>query len=207
MAKALEGAHGGISGKLGPLIYYKRFGTACVRSRPVHYKDQPSPARLAQRQKMVLVNQFTRPFKDLISITLAHVSAVRTAYNTATSLNLLHALEGDTAENMRLTLSKTVLSAGPLPLPVNAAVGREGDHCLFTWDDSPGNASDTVLLIALNPEQNQCDFWFSGGRRAQQTIHWKPNLTPDTWHFWMAFRSRNEKLLSNSLYVGEVPWD
>ncbi len=201
MAKAERNFLGDFSGRLGPLVYYKWKGKPCVRTLPQNYTDTLTPERLAQRRRMILVNAFTQPFTSLVRITLEHLSKTCTAYNMATSLNMKHALQGTSADEMYLDLNKTLLTYGDLVLPEKAGVEKRDAGYVFNWDTSPGENTDTVLLVALHKEKHLCDFWFSGASRSQGAVSWQPRFNDGDCHFWMAFRSQNEKQWSNSLYL------
>ncbi len=69
MARTTNNLLKGMSGKIGDLIIYEMEGKTYARSKPSGYKDAKSPLQLNQRQKLIFVNDFLRPFKDILKKT------------------------------------------------------------------------------------------------------------------------------------------
>ena len=64
MARLKNSLLKGMSGSIGELILYEMGGETYARSKPANYKDRKSPTQLNQREKLILINDFLRPFKD-----------------------------------------------------------------------------------------------------------------------------------------------
>lgn len=204
MAKVENGALGSYRGKLGPLIFYKIFEKDCVRTKPAHNTNPKSPAQIRQQQKMRLVNDFTIPLKELLGITLAPITAGRSAYHTATSFNLKEAISFNEANEVCFDFSKAVISIGPIHIPDKVEAQRKDRICHITWNNHAGNPTDTALVVAYQAESKKADFWFTGTQRKQQYLSWQPLLLDAPMHVWMVFRSRDEKRYSNTVYLGEL---
>ncbi|TAJ13727.1 hypothetical protein DMA11_07655 [Marinilabiliaceae bacterium JC017] len=192
------------SGKLDLLVVYQMFGNTYVRTRPGKYRDRKSPAQLAQRQKMQLVTTFLRPFKELLRITFASEAQGRTAYHAAKSYNLKHGLCGE-YPHQAIDSDKALLSYGPLNLPQEIKVTRQSGGLLFEWEKNLGDsaASDTLLVMAFNPLTLQMDYRFTGIHRNTGNCLWNTPLSQsgDELEVWLAFRNREETLMSDSRHV------
>ncbi len=196
-------------GRLGNLVFYKVGDKNYVRTRAEHFRDQKSPAQLAQRQRMQVVNKFLSAFRDLLRITFAVESDGMTARAAALSCNLRNALAG-AYPDIHIDNSKALLSRGPLPLPARAWVENHPEGLLVRWEngeEATGEAArDNLLVMALSEETGQSDYKFTGVNRSAGECIWKPafklteNALPGVW---IAFRNRQETLMSDSMYVGE----
>jgi hypothetical protein len=195
-------------GKLGNLIFYKVGDQHYVRTRAEHFHDRKSPAQLAQRQRMQVMNRFLGHFRDLFRITFAGEAGGPGAMQAAQSYNMRNALAGEYPD-ISVDKSKVLLSQGPLPVPVNVTATQQPEGVLIEWENSADAAShhpyDTLVVIVFSPETDTSDYLFTGARRSAGSYLWKPALPksngtlPD---LWIAFRNRQETLMSNSFFVG-----
>ncbi len=194
-------------GKLGNLVFYKMNGKGIVRSKPEHYSDRKSPAQLAQRQRLQVVNAFLSPFRDLIRITFASEAESRTARAAATSFNMRNALAGEYPDKY-VDKSKALLSRGPLPLPLNVSMEAQPDGLHIRWENGQEatgiSARDNLVLIALSELDRQSDYKFTEAQRSEGKYVWKTTLKPSDGALpavWIAFRNRQETQMSDSLFV------
>ncbi len=196
-------------GRLGNLVLYKVGEKNFVRTRAERFRDRKSPAQLAQRQRVQMVSKFLGAFRDLIPITFAGEAEGHSARAAALSWNLRYAPTG-AYPNIHIDRSRALLSRGPLPLPVRAWVENHVDGLLIRWENGPEaestSARDTLLVMALADETGYGDFKFTGINRSAGECLWKPalNLSDGTQpSVWIAFRNRQETLMSDSMFVGE----
>jgi len=195
-----------LSGSIANLVFYQVDGETYVRTRPVTYKDRQSPAQLAQRQRIQVVNRFLTPFKKVLRQTFMLADRERQAYSNATSYNMKHGLTGS-YPHLNIDKTKARLSMGPLGLPATATIKQVGDGFLMEWDPAPTNAhcaaDDTFLFFATHPYYPQAYYHFTGVRRSEGHFLWNRNLfeghaKPDVW---IAFRNAAETLVSDSWYL------
>ena len=194
-------------GRLGNLVLYKMKGRNIVRTKPEHYSDRKSPAQLAQRQRMQAINNFLKPFSKLLTTTFDPESERLTARQAAQSYNMRNALAGEYPD-IYVDKSRALLSRGPLPVPVRAWMGTDPEGLLLQWENgeeaSGNNASDTLLVMAVFPDQSNCIYQFSETRRSASRYLWKiqvpekENALPDVW---IAFSDGLRTRISNSTYV------
>lgn len=204
MAQLKQGINGPASGKIGPTVHYVMYGKHFVRSLPDIRNYKQTPNRQKQQQRMALVQAFLQPFKELIRLSFATIAVGNAPYHVAKSYNLRHAIKGDTYPEQTIDFNNTYLSAGPIELPDNYTVQRSDDGLLFNWIGKNGRSNDTLLLIVYYPEWNSVNYQFTGVKRSKESFLWDVDLAADDMHVWMAFRSRDETQMSNSMYLGKV---
>jgi len=195
-------------GKLGNLVFYKVGDKTYVRTRAGQFHDRKSPAQMAQRQRMQVMNRFLGSFRELFRITFAGEAGGRMAMQSAQSYNMRNALAGEYPD-IYIDKSRVLLSRGPLPVPVSATVTAQPEGLFIEWENSPDAASqhpyDTLLVMAFSPETDSSDYRFTEARRSEGSYLWKTALPitdgtlPDVW---IAFRNRQETLMSDSFYMG-----
>ena len=204
MAQIKNGINGIVSGKAGNVVFYTMYGKNIVRSKPSPSvkSRKPSLKQNTQRQKMTLIQQLLQPFKDLIKITFAPVTLNNAAYHVAKSYNMRQAIKGDHFPNMAIDWQKTLISAGNLELPEKAEKTQSENGLGFTWSVNTGRYSDSLLVVALSKKDKQLVYRFTGISRSQGHFKWDIDLEQKEWHVWIAFRSKDETNMSNSLYLG-----
>ncbi len=191
-------------GKLGNLVVYKMNGQSIIRTKPEHYSDRKSPAQLAQRQRMKVVNEFLSPFLELIRLTFPPQKVGRTARSEAQSYIMRNTLAGE-YPNIYVDKSRALLSRGPLPVPVHASVTSGPDGLLIEWENGAEAAGsrtgDTLVVMVLQAETGQATYRFTDTRRSEGRYMWTPALPQGTTDVWLAFRNREQTEMSNSMYV------
>src|SRR5690554_4677005 len=183
-------------GRLGNLVFYKMNGQGIVRTKPAQYKDRKSPAQLAQRQRLQVVNRFLKPFSALLKITFPPETTGRTARTEAFSYIMRNALTGD-YPIICIDKSKVLLCRGPLPLPERVTVTAQSDGLLIEWENGSkvtgSRAGDTLILMAYSEVSGMADFRFTDTCRTAETYLWKPALPEADLDVWIAFRNRADR--------------
>ena len=194
-------------GKLGNLVLYKVNGQGRVRTRAEHFNDRRSPAQLAQRQRMQAVNSFLKPFRDLIRITYAAEAGGSSAVHAARAYHMRHALTGEYPD-ISVDKGRALLSRGPLPVSLNAKVSVQEEGLLIEWENCPEDerehAHDTLVVVALFTEKGRAGYHFTDTRRTCGSYVLKPARMQGNADVWISFRKRDQTLMSNSMYLGNL---
>lgn len=199
----IENLLDGGSGKIANLVFYKMYGKSYVRSLPAHYRDAKSEKQLSQRQKMTLVLNFLRPFKNLLRISFKEEATKHSAFQAAQSYNLKNGITGQFPEQL-INFTRALLSKGVVKLPETIKCQLQDDGLLFQWSNERiGHASDTAVVMACKQDFTSAIYKLSAIERKEQTFLWKTGMgTEDSMHVWIAFRDYREKGMSNSYYLG-----
>lgn len=117
MAIAINGINGGISGKVGNVVFYQRNGVGYVRTRAVRRKKEKASKALAfTRNKFKMMQQYIIRMLPVVRIGFQFGPGKGSAYNRALSYNLKNAVK---QENESLAIDWPNLSLSQdLPNPV-----------------------------------------------------------------------------------------
>jgi hypothetical protein len=194
-------------GRLGNLVFFQRHGKSYVRTRPARYKDRKSPAQLAQRQRLQVMNNFLKPFRNAIRVTFAAEAMGRSALQAAQSYNMRHAVAGE-YPGIHIDKPKVLLSRGALPMPVDVRVELRSGELLISWEngeEAKGSAAtDTLVVLAYLESAARADYRFTEARRYDGQYMWRTSLPlheDDLPDVWIAFRNESMTGMSDSLYV------
>lgn len=209
MARSTNGIPGMFEGRIGPVTGYQRNGINVIRIASRKKDNVRTPARLAQREKMRLCNEFTQAFTGtaFFKRTFPPYGHTGTGLHRATSALMNLAIEG-TYPDLSLHYPAILVSKGVLPPPVNAVAARNPDRDIqFEWSDNSStgtaDATDQCLMVAYCPEMRQVLFSIGDAVRTQGSatlaVH---NRLPGPVHTWIGFLDRDEKHASDSRYCG-----
>lgn len=195
-----DSAQGGV----GNLVFYTMHGKKYARSRPAQYTDRKSAGQLAQRQRLQVVTDFLRLFREPLRISFASEATGRSALQAAQSHNMRHALTGEYPD-ISISPGRAMLSRGPLPLPLSATVSAHADGLFISWENGPQDTlTDNLLVMAWFEGDAWSDYRFTDTARSKGEYIWKmahpvkPGALP---HVWIAFRSVDMGSMSNSMYI------
>ena len=201
-----QGILGGFNGKVGTVVGSSWKGEAYMRGLAQHVKNPKTEKQLEQRHKMDIAQQFMKQVLQFINIGLKNVAKKQSPFNYAVRQMVNNAI-GD-APDYTIDYSKIVLSHGILTPPsVQIMYVNETDLDIL-WGDQNGhgNAKDDDVSITLfyNVEKQEVFFDLNGFIRSVGTSHVR---LPDDWvgdhiHAWFAMRSADNKLITNSEYLG-----
>jgi len=211
MGKITNGIVGKITGQVGNVTTYLRNGENIVRIARTRHDGKATPARLAQREKIKVCNDFTRAFSGtgFFNKTFPAYRTGSTGYNRATSAIMNLAIVG-TYPDTAIDYPQVLISQGPLPPAKNptTAVSTDGT-ILFSWEDNSGTGTakpgDKVVLVVYFPATKSALFSIGAAvRKDGQAILEAPNIQGETAETWIGFLSADEKDAANSVYSGGI---
>jgi len=210
MAKLLQGLFGPISGKAGNMVFFTRNGKCYVRSLPRPANKPATAKQVEQRSKFGMAVRFASPFKSMVRETLRSRKPELTGMNILIKDILHHSLAGEYPDQ-RIDYSKVRLCRGYIPGVYHPEIRLAATGKLkLDWPADPGmNAlsSDQLIVAVYRESLNQC--WYdlrTGVSRCQGTctVSIPRSFSSRETHVWIAFRSAERALYSDSQYLGTL---
>lgn len=205
MATYRQGINGPFFGKVGRVIGSINRGKIYIRGVGDIRVDNPTPAQLASRARLVLIQVFLMSLKSVIELGFPQTRIQLTAMNQALSINLKQAVESINGEPIIL-YDKITLSKGSLAPAYKAFISAPGEAQLkFSWDIYPmSNPSDAVTVVAYCPGIEKYCKLLKIASRADQELVWDlPSaFVNHEMYGWIIFSNGNT--ISNSMYLGKT---
>lgn len=205
MAKMKDGIFGKLSGKIGKYIYVDGQTGPYIRSYPKKNNPQ-TPAQQNARQNFHSVDRTLKVFMPFVMQGFKTAKA-NTISGKAKSVNLTSALSGEYPHKY-LDYRLMTVAQGLLMPAKNAASSFDANgNLVISWSDNSGEgnarATDRAMLLVYNPELRHSEYILKGATRdtGQDTLAIPPALQDKELHAYIAFISKNETLVSNSVYV------
>jgi len=151
-----NGPFGHLHGRVGNLVSYTLKGKNVTRIIGKTSKA-PTKGKLAQYQRMRVINKFQKPMLPYLNLGFAMEAEGTTsnAYNKAVSYNKTHALQG-TYPDISMDYSKALVSKGPLPPARSAAYTKIADGLEITWqvpaDQESRFLNNRAMIVVFFPE-------------------------------------------------------
>ena len=212
-----QGILGGLSGKVGNVVGASWKGIDYLRALPSQVANPKTIPQRTNRGKLSKVVKFLRSCTALVRIGFGGFAVRMSAFNAATSYNLLNAAAG-TYPDIVLDYGQLSISKGNLPGAVNAAAGfSEPNMVEFSWDDNStsgmAKADDTAMVLVYNPAKGASVFRHNAGTRSQEIlmVEVPEEWTDDDVHCYIAFYdttrtagTRPKDFSSETAYAGMV---
>ncbi len=210
MAIINQGILGAVTGSIGPVTSYVRYGKNILRTRRNSGVVKSTTARLAQREKIEICNAFTGAFTGtgFFNTTFPAYEHGGSGYNRATGCLMNLAIAGS-YPGQYISWQKTLIARGPLPPAEDVSVSKDSSgNCIFQWADNSGigtaRQTDKVILCAYCPSKKKAIFSLDAGTRA------KGNAVLNVAVFeneeaatWISFLNANGDV-ANSVFAGMV---
>ena len=210
MGKIRQGVYGALSGKTGNLIGASWRGIPYLRIMPASVANPRTPGQVNQRAKFRAVVAFVQAQAAMISIGYRAYASGKTAANAAVSYLLKTAITG-TAPNFTVDYATALLSRGKLVKPAGQAVTATGLDASVTWNNnsSEGNAlpDDTAMLVAYNPTRLESFILLEDtATRSEASLDFTipAHFSGEEVKVYLAFRSADKRLISDSVFVGSL---
>lgn len=205
MGSIKQGLLGGVSGKVGNIVGYRRKGKDLVRVQAASISDAKTPKQLKQRQKVATVMEFLKPILPFIRIGYKNYAQGRTAYNTATSFLLKRCLTENEKGETEINYRRVMVSIGFL-LPAMDATATYSEHRMtFAWTDNSGTgnaeSTDTAMLLVHNKEKGANVYDMNAALRSDgtATLALPKDWEGDTLVAYLSFVSADGEEVSNSV--------
>ena len=208
MGTIKRGILGGFSGKVGTVVGASWKGIDYIRSIPAKVRNPRTPDQVKQRTKFATVINFLTKITPVIKVGFKNYANKQTAFNAAVSYNLLNAVTGS-KDDYKMDYSKVLVSRGSLYKPISGTTKIEDDEVSVAWDvnySGNGSYSDMSTILLFNPDKNESIIDAEVTDRAEgfASIAYKDQWKGDEIEIFLMFTSEDGKLVSDSLYLGQV---
>ena len=208
MGTIKKGILGGFSGKVGTVVGASWKGIDYIRSLPASVRNPRTPGQVNQRNKFATVIKFLSKINPVIKVGFKDYTAKQTATNAAMSYNMLNAVK-DEVGNIELDYPNVMVSRGELYRPKSGEVTLAESEITVSWDSEfagNGALTDMSMILLYNSTKNEAIFENNASDRAEGVIvlTFPENWNGDTVHSYVSFVSKDGKLVSDSLYLGQV---
>ncbi|PWD98907.1 DUF6266 family protein [Marinilabilia rubra] len=208
MGKFRKGVNGGFFGKTGSVIGSKWKGIYYMRGLPDPVKRKATPLQIDQREKFRFVSRFLQTIQPVVQVGFRNVEFKRSALNAALSDVMSSAVEG-TYPDYRINYPELSISRGALFSPKGCRVELGDEEILFSWINDTGHtkigADEEVIMAAISdshyPLYSIGDFQRSEAAGSLPTLN-VPSGT--VFHCYLAMASRQNEMVTNSIYLGEI---
>ncbi len=204
----------GLSGSLGNVVFYKRKGKKCRRTKPEHFNDAKTQNQLNHREKMRRSSQFLKSCLSIINIGY-QATDQDSQSNEARSFIVKNCfIKGNPLPV--LDFSKVQISRGLISAPENVTMTQQDSTVTITWKvpvkGESSNRSDNVIVVmyADDKTESKVHALKNVAQRIDGTVTLKIPKSSSPLHVWMFFSwpdespKENKSKISDSVYLGVI---
>jgi hypothetical protein len=208
MGKFTKGVNGGFFGKTGSVVGSKWKGIHYMRGLPDPVKRKASPLQIIQQERFRFVSRFLQSIQPIIKTGFRNVEFKRSALNAALSDVMNNALDGEYPD-FKIDYQDLSISRGALYAPNGCTAKMGEDKIDFSWNDDSAfkyvDEDDEVMLVALSDSHFPL---YSVGEYLRPQASGSLSIlnvpSGTVFHCYLAMASVQNKMVSNSNYLGEV---
>ncbi|WP_462318934.1 DUF6266 family protein [Marinilabilia sp.] len=208
MGRSNVGINGDFIGKIGNTIGSSWKGIYYMKGRSAPSSRKPTALQIEQRERFRFVSRFLQSIQPVVQIGFRDVEFKRSALNAALSDVMRNALEG-MYPDFSIKYRNLSISRGALYAPSGCSVQAGEDQIDFTWEDDSGieyvDGDDEVMLLAMSDDHRPL---YSVGQYQRSTSAGAllaRNVPSGTiFHCYLAMASRQNEMVTNSIYLGEI---
>jgi len=211
MGKLYDSLLSGTSGRTGRIVVANVFGNEITRIRPKKRTSPPTAKQLMVQNRMKRCAEFMQSYKAYACRHFGNRSGMKSIYILAMT-NLMENFKINYIDSI-ITPDYTAISfsrgnlLAPVPLTLNLASASTLE---ISWqDNAAGNADrkDDFAQILLAAESENLSFFVENAAKrsdASYTVNLPVNFQTKPLHIWMAFRTEDGDMVSNSQYAGRI---
>lgn len=196
----------GMSGKIGSVVAYMHNNKQFIREYTVP-RDPKTPAQMAHRAKISLVNKELSPFSQLIKQNYGNDGR---AYRSLVGKTIRDGVVGE-YPNFAIDYSRLLLAEGDVLLPKNVVITYRYETRQLTvhWDPElptrahwcqPDDQINVIVYHRPNRELKRQPL-VSQRFKGMASIELPNNWNPCNMHCWVYFTDNEQINYSNSVYV------
>ena len=213
MGKNYQGINGNFSGKIGPTVGRISKGRTITAIYQPEVRNPQTTKQQQVRTRFDLIVEFLRLFTGWAKVMCKGLSRYGSTWNGLLKINMedgnLECIAG-TWPNYVVDPTKAELCRGDLELPWNPNGAIDSNILTVEWTDNSdigqAKGNDHACLAAYNGAKKSVVYSLTAGVREEVAAY----LTlPTAWggdsvDVFLAFRSDNGELVSDSAYIGRM---
>ena len=211
MGKLYDSLLSGTSGRTGRIVVANVFGNEITRIRPRKRTSPPSAKQLMVQNRMKRCAEFMQSYKGYACKHFGIRNGMKSSYilamtNLMENFSINYADSTITPDYSAISFSKGNILA---PIPLNLSLAS-ADSLEVSWQDKSAGDTDrendlAQILISAETEK-QSYFVENAAKRSDgsYTVNLPVSFRSRTLHVWIAFRSADAMLVSNSQYAGSI---
>ena len=202
---------GPVSGKIGNLVYYISRGRNFVRRAPGKSRKRPTLKQKIQRVKFGEVMRFISPIAKLINESYNSVKHRQMGTNILVKEILRDGLIGK-YPNFFIDYNAVRLLRGRLSWPNGNLQYEEGSREFnLSWQalGHPEHLEDELIVLVHYSLSGNWSIAEGLAQRAQAgcSIHFESPVGNEVIQVWIAFRSPDRRVFSDSQYLGQIIYE
>ena len=211
MGKLYDSLLSGTSGRTGRIVVANVSGNEITRVRPRKRTSKPTIKQVLVQNRMKQCATFMQSYRGYACKHYGTRTGMKSPYNLAMT-NLMDHFKIDyadatiTPEYPLLSFSKgNLLAPVPLTLELTSA-----ENLLISWQDNaagdPERENDFAQIL-IGAEGSEISFFVENAAKRSDTsytVGLPANFQGRTLHVWIAFRTEDGTLVSNSQYAGSI---
>jgi hypothetical protein len=208
MATNEKGILGGFSGKVGTVVGFNLNGADYMRGTQISFGNPRTEKQKQQRAKVAMIINLLGPLKNFLRVGFRKQAVRMSAFNAATSYNMIHAVTG-IYPDFAIDYSKVLVSQGKLPGALNPVISSpEKGQVQFTWQDNSSKSgampNDRAVVVVVLPEKRKAFTLTEGSTRmvGSQTVTLPEDFNEGEVQCYLSFQNTSQTAISDSLWAG-----
>ncbi len=208
MGKLYDSLLSGSSGRTGRIVVANVYGNEISRIRPKKRSGQPTAKQMLVRNRMKRCAGFMQSYKAYACKYYGTRNGMKSAYNMAMTNLMENFLMDFDKGTITPDYPQLAFSRGSLMAAVPQSLNLAGETLEITWQDNSGGiperTTDQAQILVAAEEELLTFFAENAASRADgaYSLNLPVNFRDRTLHVWIAFRTADGKMSSNSQYAG-----
>lgn len=211
MGKLYDSLLSGTSGRTGRIVVANVYGNEYTRIRPRKRTTAATSKQLLIQQRMKDTVAFMQSYRNYACQYFGQRVGVKSRYNLA-MVNILDSMTIDyVAESISIIYSNVAFSRGGLLAPIPLTLTKPDPASLeITWQNNAGanptRESDLIQILIAAEGEPLTHFIENAAMRSATTysVTIPVQMQGKPLHIYLAFKSTDETLASNSHYAGTI---
>lgn len=205
----------GLSGVLGPLIFFSRNGILCSRVKPAHVHNPKTPRQTNHRNKLGLSSRFIKACSKSVKTGYQATSADH-CYNEARRFIYKNCFIDSADGNPQMIWENILISRGLIQKPEEFSMIPDCESVTINWKlpvKGDGTDGGDFVMVLMFSDEGKSGLALEHDKTAQRkdgTARFALLKSPKPVHAWMFFYNplvcdgESRAKISDSVYLGMI---